>query len=669
MEQKKTEIVNPAVAKVASDVQQGVPPSSENLIEFLNEAKQVIEQQQQSTSLPHYGSRIVADVQQVIGDTQKFLEEKNKGDHLQKIITGVQLASTDPALQGKAQQLYQEASGTSMKQAVGVSPEEMQQTMDYMKSVVLQLIQSPEFRQLMLDFIELLKSSFVLSVKQHRKDPLTSTLEKDVKVGQPRPLSHTLQDTQKELESSAKKTVEKIQQGKLEEALPVPLDKAQQHQLESDWRTFLKKLSANRDYHRAANGLLSIIDQFQVHLVPYLQQLSSSTTTSTVTSSPALLLVWQESANLLAEFAGKEPVTEFKESFMKLFQSFSQDPGLKAYLNKLRTYLKEILQEPTHLDSDNYQQQARDILNEGRELSSKWKKRRTLKKFSRKSEKLINSIRHDPLSNKFSVDTKRLGEHLLLDEQGRPSLAVTQQAIQGISALLFPMISQLLKSLPLPTIQGSNETYDWSLDHLLLLSPQALLPEQFELYFRSKMNVTTPTPTTAAAPHRLEAATLRSQAEVVLRLRGFEIFFKDLHFYFKRKEFPKVEDTGIANVTLTGSSNFLQIIWTLDDSGLSLMDVRVVFDELDFQIKQAEHDILLPLFTKMFKGTIKRKLENFVEESMTTAVDKLNIQLNQAITKAQKTTSETLSNVLESKIAPVIAPSSTSVISSEKSSF
>lgn len=666
MEQKG---VNPAVAQVASDVQKGVPPTSENLIDLISEAKQVIQQQQQSTALPHYGSRIVEDVQQVLGDTQKFLQEKNKGEHLQKIISGVQQASSDPSLLQSSQQLLQETS--SMKDTVGVTPQQMQQTVDYMKAVVLQLIQSPEFRQLMLDFIDLLKASFVLSVKQHQKDPITSTLEKDVAVGQPRPLSHTLQDTSSQLESSAKQMMSDIKQGKLEQAFPLPLDKAQQQQLETDWRNFLKKLSANRDYHRAAHGLLTILDQFQEHLVPYLQQLpASSTVASSVTSSPPLLQIWQESANLLAEFSGKEVVQEFKDSFWKLFQSFAQDSALKEYLKTVNTYLHQILQDPKRLDDDNYQQQASSLLRQGRELTSKWKKRRTLKKFSRKSEKLLKGIQQDPLSRQFSIDTKRFGEHLLLDEQGRPSLAVTQEAIQGISALLFPMISQLLRSLALPTLQGSNVTYDWSLDHLLLSSPQSLLPEQFQLYFRSKMNVEAPTPSTAPITHRLEASTIRSQAEVVLRLRGFEIFFKDIHFYFKRKEFPKMEDTGKANVSLSGSSNFIEVVWQLDDNGLTLMDVRVIFDELDFQIKEAEHDILLPLFTKMFKGTIKRKLETFVEESMTSAVDKLNSQLNQAISKAQKTTSETLSNVLETKIAPMIAPTASSVLSpSEKSSF
>jgi len=634
--ERKIEETKNVISGVAEDISKGVPPSTQQLSEVISSTKDVVGQQLKEQPMPTYGTRVVQDVERILEDTQQLLE-KNKDDKIQKIIMKAKEASESG--EGIPASVYGKAEHRAQK--VLRMEGEFNTTADYLGTIAIQIVQSPEFRAVLLEFINLVQSSFQLTIQQ-KKPPITEQLKKDVKEQQHRPLSHTMEETTEDIKEYVKDIAEDIQEGN------IPVDKDQQHKLEKRWDELLRKVAKNRDWHRAARGMLYIFDELERQFQTFQKEIEVEAKKVTKEAKEPIQEVWHESRLLLVDFVGEKPVNDFTNAVNDLFRAVRDDAPTKQYFHRLREFIHDILEHPEKLDKEDYQKKFRTFNNQARELSNRWKHKDSFNRVTDSGRQLIEAIKNEPTTQQIAFDARKLGEHLLLDENGQPSLAVTQQAIQGLSGLLLPVMSTLLKGFPLPRLEGSNETYDWSFDSLVLKSPQTLLPEHFTLFFRSRVKVDVPTPTSADITHRLGASKALSEAEIVLRIQGFEIFLDDIQYFFRRKEFPKLEDTGVMKLSVAGASNFLEVVWYVGPSGLSVSDVRCIFDELNIRFKEATHDFILPLFTNLFRGTIKEKLEGLVEKYLGENMEVLSDQMNEAIDKAQKSASAMSKNVITS---------------------
>lgn len=648
--QEKVEETKNVISEVAEDISKGVPPSTQQLSEVLSSTKEVVGQQLKEQPMPTYGTRVVKDVERILEDTQQLLQEKNKDDKIQKIIMKAKEASESG--EGIPSSVYSKAEHRAHK--VLRLEGEFNTTTDYLGTIAIQIVQSPEFRAVLLEFINLVQSSFQLTL-QKKKPPVTEQLKKDVKERQHRPLSHTMEETGEDIKKYAKDIAEDIQEGK------IPVDKEQQHKLEKRWEELLRKIAKNRDWHRAARGLLYIFDEMERQFRTFEKEIEVEAKKVTEQPQEPIQQVWHESRLLLVDFVGEKPVSDFTNAMNNLFRAVRDDAPTKHYFQRLQEFIHEILEHPEKLDQENYQKKFRTFNHQARELSNRWKHKNAFTRVTDSGRELIEAIKNEPYTQRVAFDARKLGEHMLLDENGQPSLVVTQQAIQGLSSLLLPVMSTLLKGFPLPRLEGSNETYDWSFDSLVLKSPQTLLPEHFTLFFRSRVNVDVPTPTSADVTRRLGASKALSEAEVVLRIQGFEIFLDDIQYFFRRKEFPKLEDTGVMKLSVSGTSNFLEVVWYVGPSGLMVSDVRCIFDELSIRFKEAQHDFILPLLTNLFRGTIKEKLEGVVEKYLGESMEVLSDQMNEAIEKAQKSATVVSKNVITSVMETTSSSASSTV--------
>ena len=110
---------------------------------------------------------------------------------------------------------------------------------------------------------------------------------------------------------------------------------------------------------------------------------------------------------------------------------------------------------------------------------------------------------------------------------------------------------------------------------------------------------------------------------------------KDLKFNFQRKSFPKLEEEGVADFSVTGR-NQLKITWKvlgLQDEPwtFSIHEVKCLLDNVDIKIKESTHTFLMKMITSLFSGTIKRNIEHKIESNIVEGLDTVNSQLNAAV--------------------------------------
>lgn len=74
------------IQQVKEKISQGEVPSNTELRSAINTAEQVLDDSKKQTTLNSHGERLVQDAQEFLESAKKFIEEKNEGDKLQKLV-------------------------------------------------------------------------------------------------------------------------------------------------------------------------------------------------------------------------------------------------------------------------------------------------------------------------------------------------------------------------------------------------------------------------------------------------------------------------------------------------------------------------------------------------------------------------------------------------------
>jgi hypothetical protein len=158
---------------------------------------------------------------------------------------------------------------------------------------------------------------------------------------------------------------------------------------------------------------------------------------------------------------------------------------------------------------------------------------------------------------------------------------------------VIPILKKNLESVNVGPISGSNDTYDWVIENLLL-NVKDILPDHIEMKMWGRADISlTDSPSKA-----LTYLTMWMYVQLYITLYNFtsrnvEVEAKELKFWFNRKSIPKLNERGIADVSLKGK-NVLKITWKVDGSQdtkwtFGLAQVRCDLDKLDITIKESTH--------------------------------------------------------------------------------
>jgi hypothetical protein len=126
----------------------------------------------------------------------------------------------------------------------------------------------------------------------------------------------------------------------------------------------------------------------------------------------------------------------------------------------------------------------------------------------------------------------------------------------------------------------------------------------------------------------------RMVAYLLLQLSDIKVDMRDVKFWFKKKTFPQLEDSGLVDVHVEGFDSRIFIRWKVETFTyaparftVDAVDVNIQKMRLDF--KQAHHDWLLSIAAKMFTGHVKRMIEDYIESSLREGLTAINNRLNQ----------------------------------------
>jgi hypothetical protein len=226
---------------------------------------------------------------------------------------------------------------------------------------------------------------------------------------------------------------------------------------------------------------------------------------------------------------------------------------------------------------------------------------------------------------------------LVTDSQGRPSLYVTQESLAQFKKLLLPILQEGLANIPLPSISGSNDTYDWRLENIVFDS-RGLLPERFHLRFVSDLDLDS---------HSVEN---KFFTEIHLKMTDIDMAFKNIKFYYYRKSIPSIEDSGIANCFIYGLK--FALVWQLiseQDKPIQfkLKEIMTYISDLNIEVIKSEHSIIDSIVTTFFPGYIKHQVTDSLIGAIRNTLEPFTNQLNEYLKKEKEEWSKSLSETWE----------------------
>jgi hypothetical protein len=642
--------VNPVI-DVAQQLQEGKVPSTEQATAVLQKADEFLEQKKQDPRVNPESAKVLSDVQELAQATKQLLQNKNSDEKLQKFVEESQLAAQELAQRTQEEAKRSVPSGADPNQMKNQARQVGQATLEVLKMV----IRSGEFRMFLLDFTKLIQDLLVnapptkfeqpseQSSNQGQQPISDSAFPGGVGAGvgaQPAtafPTTDLLNFPSSNVNPRADETTPLLsgQTGLVEHPLEVrPYHTGtafetqsttkkdvipEERKRELSWRfiSVLRKMNSNPQFAEGMRFFQGMINDFT-------EEAKQSNLPQEVKHNEHVQRAFAEAKAIIQEFSGKS-IDKLLDSIKQFGKSLRDDEPMRQWLDDIQALFSDVFNDPHAIDDFSFVRRSEELFDRGRDLAQddKWKSQ--YQGILQDSNELWESIKNDPDVQQLDEKTSQLMEKFTyVDEKGNRQF--NTDLVGQLRQYIVPLFIELLDKIPIPAVEGRNEDYDYRFDNLIL-SGYDIIPDHIEVHTRSEMDISL---------HKLE--TNKASSRAAIRISNIRTKMENIQFWFVRKSFPKLEDSGVADLAIQGEGMTITIFLQLHANAGSapsfvVTKVNTDIDRLNVNIKQAKHDILLNMWTTLFKGTIKDQFSSAIEAKIKQTFGQIEQGLNTLLNK------------------------------------
>jgi hypothetical protein len=349
------------------------------------------------------------------------------------------------------------------------------------------------------------------------------------------------------------------------------------------------------------------------------------------TKDPHLKRIAGETEALVSSFSGKESLEEFKYWLTRLIKKIRKHEDLHTYLRELKQFILSTKSEE-QVRSAHFREESKLMARRGRKLWLQFTEDEDeLKPFLRSTKVLINNIKNDEMLQLLRQHAGIIQTDLsYIDHEGKQQLDTDM--LTNLQKVLLPVLADALKYIPVPAIKSSDSKQEFALDKIVICSYD-IIPEniRFKLETSSQFSVQ-------------DIEVKGTHTFLVIQLNQIRTEIKDMEFYFKKKKFPVIEDSGRVTFRIKGQGARLTLTYNVDqrpgDQFPRILEGHADFTisemDIDFDKETLKHDVLVPMVTKLFKSQIKKKIEEEVERNLKAFMDQLGGLMSKAIAQVNR---------------------------------
>ncbi|KAH8916527.1 hypothetical protein BT69DRAFT_767547 [Atractiella rhizophila] len=369
----------------------------------------------------------------------------------------------------------------------------------------------------------------------------------------------------------------------------------------------------HRDYQDAVDFFLNMAENY----TGYAKHVGSQGGDKgmAVLGDPSFKQAQRELRTLLERFANNQPFQPVIDAVNQIYTDSKEDPELRAWFKTLDGYIRKVLQEPGYVLRDDCDRDGRRIWDEGRQFwDGKYKGHR--ENLFDELGKFFTAYADDPLNVQLGNDWKKLTKDLLFDSEG--SLKYKPHLWNDVRTVIAPKFFTQLGYIPIPRIEYTDPQLDLVIENLTL-EAQNLLPNVIEMEIKNWIKLSPYKDIKDQRQHSFWLSFGQCQADL-----------RDVAFYIRKKSFPKLSDSGIADVVLSGKGISGKVhIESHDGPGrvFNVVNVKCKVDKLKFAIREAKHSTLYALARPLATGLIKKQIAKAIEDAIKQGLVQLDAQL------------------------------------------
>jgi len=312
-------------------------------------------------------------------------------------------------------------------------------------------------------------------------------------------------------------------------------------------------------------------------------------------------------------------------------QKVDQDERSRRFLSELREFILST-KSPEYVQTEEFKQRTSKLGNEARDIAEEYKYANEVERFLDSSEELMRNIRSDEYVEVLRQHAGLVADDLsFVDNSG--NIQLDTDMLGKIRNVLLPILAEKLKYLPIPRIENSDKNRDFWVDNIVLCGYD-ILPDHIRVQLESDNDISI-----------RDIETKYSYTKLIVTLGQIRTELKDLDFYYKKKTFPEMVDSGRMSIRLSGPRGAtLKLTFRVEQSPTDKLprfqegSSSFVIEKFDltFDKSTIHHDVLLPMISQLFKAQIKNLIENEVESSLNNLIGSLGDQLSQALSTVNR---------------------------------
>lgn len=334
-------------------------------------------------------------------------------------------------------------------------------------------------------------------------------------------------------------------------------------------------------------------------------------------SDPALSQATSELRELLERFANGKSMNIIFDATDALVDDARRDEEFRNWFKRLNNYIHRVLLETGYVLDESCNAEGVEIRETGRKF---WddKYRTHFDNLFNAIGKWFSAMAEDPLNKRFGEDWARLTKDLLFDSAG--SLQFKPQLWSDIRKVIVPTLVDKVGYIPIPRVEYTDDTIDLVVENLTLQG-RNLFPNIVTLDAHNFMKFSPYDTIPDEQHHEFEFKFAQMQADM-----------RDVAIWYRKKTgFPKVEDSGIADVLIGGSGLTATVHLVSADKDKSsvfkVKSVHVKVDTLKFSIRDSKHDLLYKTLKPLATALVKRQIQKAIAGGIQTGFEYLDGQL------------------------------------------
>jgi hypothetical protein len=626
MSQQTKQQTKNAALDVVDTVKRGDAPSNDQVTKVIDKTQQFIEEKKFDPNVAGTpGAKVLTDFQGFLQATEQLLENKNSDETIQSLVQDTKAAAKDLKEEGRKELKDTQGKVDSKGQEIKAKGRQVGQGA---LSMIKLMLRSGEFRMFANDLVDIMQDLFIangpaidkaiddkMSGKQTSSKKIESGIESE-------PLLKP-----SELDSNWEFT------SNLSPSYQATLPEETKHELSFKLLHLLRRLNASDDFKTGIRALFDIFDDLKDEFERVKDEAKDK-----AEDNSNLNKAYDDAKQLVEKFSGRS-ADYLVDQVQDLVDSLRSNTKLRTWLRDFRSLIQDSLEKPEMLDEYSFTKRTEDLIDSGRDLLNDERIRERFDGVLREARAIGDNIKQDEdIQNVQEKAQAFLENFTYVDAKGQRHF--NTDLVSQMRQFVVPLFIAQLDQIPIPTIEGSNEDYDYRIENLSF-SGHDIVPEMVEIHARSDLEFNVP---------KMEADKARTRA--LLKVAEIKPKMCGINFWFRRKTFPKMEDQGTANVLLEGNGVTLRVVLDLNNSSATpsfkVARVYVDIDKLKIDITQAKHDVLLNMFTGLFSARIKHMVEKTIERKINTIFRKIETGFNDLMARYPPAQ---LKNIVEEKLS------------------